>query len=786
MTFKAFFCFVVSAFFIVGVSAQTARISGAIKTTNNQPAEYASVRLKGTKIHSIANAKGEYSLAVATAGTYTLQVSYSGFAPKEQVVTVAENETLLVDIELKEYDNTLQSVEVTGRRQTSYKNDNSFSAAKVEMRIVDIPQSISSITKEFIQDRQALRLNDIVQNVAGINQFSNYDDISMRGFRNSGSNGRLINGLRTINQYITSPLLVNIERVEFIKGPASAVFSNTNPGGTINMITKKPLDEARQSIQFSTGSFGTIRTQGDFTGALDKEKTWLYRMNVGVEDAGTYRDNVYNKSVVVAPSISFLPREGTRFNADFVYTKYNTQFDAGRPIVDGATDVYALPMSLNAGQPTDFSNTQSMTLTLSFSQQLTKNLSFNVSYLKVKSTEDRNEHGVNDYVTPDSVQLYYYNAKTDQYGNNVTAYLNYKANTGAVSHNVLAGYDFINGGYIQYGRQATGVDDNVADFSLIRPNYTLRAVERYTFQPGNISNYGFDYNTQGIYIQDLIKYKRFQFLLSLRQEYYTYPKSKDLSVIGTLENKQQQNALLPKIGVTYGITDNINIYGTYTTGFEAQDSYTITQPGAGGPFDPLTSSLIEAGAKGEFFRKRLFGGLAIYQIIQNNVLVSATEPGQPNLLIQRGQERARGVELEAGGYITPNFSVQVSYAYNDAVITESSEGDPDKQVGLSKEGAPKNVSGSWLKYSLREGSLKGLGLGVGHSQVSSSQTYARDLVIPSYVIFNAALYYRVQRFQIGLNVNNLADKKYLVGGFRYSRTFPGAPRSFMVNVGYTF
>lgn len=155
----------------------------------------------------------------------------------------------------------IQTVEITGRKQTSYKNDNSFSATKIEMKVVDIPQSISSVTKEFIQDKNAMRLNDVVQNVAGVTQFSNYDDLSMRGFRNSGSNGRLINGLRTINMYGTSPLLVNIERVEFIKGPASAIFSNTNPGGTVNMVTKKPLDIFKESVSFGAGSFNSLRVR---------------------------------------------------------------------------------------------------------------------------------------------------------------------------------------------------------------------------------------------------------------------------------------------------------------------------------------------------------------------------------------------------------------------------------------------------------------------------------------------------------------------------------------------
>lgn len=766
--------------------AQSATLHGTITMTNHEPAARASLRIRNTNQRTVTDDKGEYSFASIAPGAYTLSVSYTGFKNKEQTFTVQDQDNITLNITLEESTDTLQTVEVTGRKQLSYKNDYSFSAAKIEMKIKDIPQAISSVTKELITDKQAYRLNDVVQNVAGVNQFSNYDDITMRGFRNAGSNGRLINGLRSINLYGSSSLLVNIERVEFIKGPASAVFSNTNPGGTVNMITKKPLDEARQSVEFASGSFNTLRLLADATGPLNKEKTLLYRMNAGVENADTYRRNIVNNSVAIAPSISFLPKEGTRFNADFLYTKQSNQFDNGRPIIDGSKDVLALPMDLTAGQPNDYEHFETFNLTLSFSQRLARNLDFNASYLRAKFTDVNGIHGVNEYITPDSVSLAYGVANTAETGDNVTAYLIYKVNTGAVEHTLLGGYDYINGHLIQYYQTALGAQDGVGNFSLVRPNYSIRPVETYTYRAENIANYGGDYYTNGLYVQDLIKYKRLQLLLSLRQEFYTYPKSNDLSVQGTLAEKQSEKALLPRIGVTYGITDNINVYATYNTGFEAQDSYSISAPGAGGPFDPLTSFLYEAGAKGEFFKKRLFGSVAVYQVTQNNVLVSANDQTRPNLLIQRGQERARGVELEAGGYITSNFSVQLSYAYNNAIITKSTAGDPDKQVGLTKEGAPKNVSGSWIKYSVKNGALKGLGVAAGHSQVGKKETYDRNLQIPGYLLFNGAAYYKIDRFQLSFNLNNIADKKYLTGGFNYYRTFPGAPRNYIIGVAYTF
>ncbi|MCP2028514.1 iron complex outermembrane receptor protein [Flavobacterium sp. HSC-32F16] len=761
--------------------SQTSSVAGKVNTEHNN-SESIQIKIKENGASTNADSRGEYVIKNLSAGKVTLVITALGFETQEIAVELKENEiTAVPDIVLAETTNQLQSVEVTGRKKSSYKNDNTFSATKLEMRVIDIPQSISFVTKELIQDQQALRLKDVGKNVAGVNEFSTYDDITIRGFRNNDSNGRLINGLRGVNSFWTSPLLVNIERVEYIKGPASAVFGNSSPGGTINMITKKPLDEARQAIQFTTGSFNTFRTSADFTGPVNDDKTLLYRLNLGYENADTYRDQISNKSIVIAPSISFIPKEGTRFNADLVYTNLNTKLDRGRTIVQGTTDLFATPIGFNIAQPNDYLKSKTLALTLSFSQAINEYLTFNASYLKVRYDEELNEHGFNGYITPTMIAMYFNDRKTIQQGNNLSTYFSSKFKTGDLEHQALAGYDFINGEIDQYQRDAENESGNVSNFDLLNPTYLIRPIETYVFTSS--ANEISKYYTNGFYVQDLIKYKKIQLLLSLRQEFYTFPEN---ASAGITDGKKTEKALLPKVGLTYSIADNINVYGTYATGFEAQNASIFGNANSGGPFDPMTSNLLEAGSKGEFFNKRLFVGTAVYQITKNNILVSANDASNPDLLEQRGQERARGFEIEAAGRIDNNWSVNLSYAYNDAVITKSTKDDVNNQVGLTKENAPKHISGSWIKYSFTEGKIKGLGLALGHSQVSKRETFVRTLQLPSYVVFNAAAYYKVDRFTIGVNFNNIFDKKYLVGGYNYQRNFTGAPSNFLVNVGYTF
>lgn len=776
ITLSCILCFISSFVF-----AQTASLAGRIKTSHSI-SDAVNIKIKGTSTSTTTDESGEYQIKKLNAGTIILIVSAVGFETQETTVELKENETVIVpEIFLAESTNQLQSVEVTGRKKSSYKNDNTFSATKLEMKVIDVPQSISFVTKELIQDQQALRLKDVGKNVAGVNEFSTYDDITIRGFRNNDSNGRLINGLRGVNAFWTSPLLVNIERVEYIKGPASAVFGNSSPGGTVNMITKKPLDETRQAIQFTTGSFNTFRTTADFTGAVNEDKSLLYRLNLGYENADTYRDQISNKSIVIAPSVSFIPKEGTRFNADLVYTNLDTKLDRGRTIVQGTTDLFATPIGFNIAQPNDYLKSKTLALTLSFSQIINKYLTFNASYLKVRYDEELNEHGFNGYISPTVIAMYFNDRKTIQQGNNLTTYFSSKFNTGALEHQLVVGYDYINGEINQYQRDAENESGNVSNFDLAAPTYFIRPIETYNFT--STTNEITNYYTNGLYVQDLIKYKKIQLLLSLRQEFYTFPEN---ASAGITDGKKSEKALLPKVGLTYSVADNINVYGTFATGFEAQNASVVGNINSGGPFDPMTSNLYEVGSKGEFFNKRLFVGTSVYQITRNNILVSANDASNPDLLEQRGQERARGFEVEATGRINNNWSVNLSYAYNNAIITKSTVDDADDLVGRTKENAPKNISGSWIKYSFTEGKIKGLGLAIGHSQVSKRETFVRTLQLPSYVVFNSAAYYKVDRFTIGVNFNNIFDKKYLIGGYNYQRNFTGAPSNFLVNVGYTF
>ena len=147
---------------------------------------------------------------------------------------------IVLNVMLAESAEQLQTIEVTGRKETDYKNDLTFIGSKSATRLKDVPQSISYVTKELALDQAAFRVNDVVKNMSGVNQFSLYNDLTIRGHRVSGQDnyGNLVNGMRAFTSFWKQQLIPHMERVEVIKGPASALFGNASPGGTINRVTK--------------------------------------------------------------------------------------------------------------------------------------------------------------------------------------------------------------------------------------------------------------------------------------------------------------------------------------------------------------------------------------------------------------------------------------------------------------------------------------------------------------------------------------------------------------------
>jgi len=809
--------------FLSAITYAQTNITGVVKDINNKPLEKVSITITGKSLHTLTDEKGHFSFTNLPAGKYTLQFSNTGFETIQKTVTSGNS----VDILLLPSTEQLQTVEITGRKESGYKNTNSFIGSKTATALKDVPQSISYVTKELMQDQAAVRMGDVVKNISGVNQFTFYDDLTIRGFRiNGGSSTQLMNGMRTFTGFWKQPMVNYLERVEVIKGPASALFGNASPGGTVNRVTKKPLDQNRQSVSITAGSFHTVRALADITGPLNHKKTVLYRLNLGYEDAKSFRTLQFDKNIVLAPSLSFLPTDRTRINIDFVYNRSKSRLDRGQSIFNGQ-DLYSTPISQSLNAKNDYLNEATYTAMASLTQQFNSKLAFNLAYLRTGYDQNLLEHRSSNAYAPDSagkvinnlVARQVFRRELNQHSDNASAYFTYDGNTGKVEHKLLLGYDYSqtvippgsyqltannyllkNGGTAAYNPAKAGnyvfydytlpngqtisiPKPNVSSFDLTKNDNKEEDMSRYIYSTAATSATKPTFaSLGGLYLQDQLKLGNLQLLAGLRYETYTDRTNYKTDTV----KKVRQHALLPRIGLVYSLTKNINLYGIYTKGYNPQDAATQSNPLSGGPFDPLQSELIEGGLKTEWFNGRLTANASVYRITQKNSLYSADNTEQPDLMTQIGQETAKGIEFDVAGQITNNWNIITSYAYNNATITKSGKTDADL-VGVQKPNAPKHQGNIWTKYTIANGVVKGLGAGIGTNFVTERNvSLNKTQHLPGYTLLNAALYYKCNKVRIQFNFNNITDKIYWVGGYDYLRLFPGAPRNWQTTLTYTF
>ncbi len=810
------------------------KLKGLVRIEDQSLAAGASISLEinDLKKGTISDSKGAFQFDNLPAGKFKLRVSSIGYEPfiLEDVLNESEKS---VEVLLKPVANQLQDVEIIGRASKDYSSDYSFSATKIAIKNKELPQALSTVTKELIADRQAFQLADAVKIASGVIPSSYYNQYNIRGI-SQNEEGQIINGMRTRQYYFLQPLTTNIERVEVLKGPASVTFSSVDPGGSINMITKKPLAESRREVSLSAGSFSTLRGTLDFTGPLNESKTLLYRLNGAYQEARSFRDLVGNKSVLVSPSFSYIPNSKTAINTELIFSNMIGNLDRGQPIfgaVAGQTHLNSTPVSLNLGASNDFFKSKELILTANLSHKFSQHISFNAAYMKQTWTEDLQEHRTtNAFATDISgvpvtslVMMQMVQRRQVWNTDNLNAYFNFNFDLGKTAHKLVIGYDLQNWHKLKGGGQnaargfllkdgtvaSSFVVGNAANYQTItidgktlpKPNVNYFDLKNPTYTIRNLNDYVMNSrtalpsamtSTNAVYLQEQLKVDRFSALLSLRNEWFeditNYEAPKEASFKNT--------ALIPRIGLTYEVSKSVNVYATYLKGYQPQSNTVTLMPNTGGyygtdqsaaQFKPLESDLKELGMKSTLGGSQFTLSAAIYEINQKNILMNANDPTNPDLLVQRGADRSRGFETDLAGYILPNWQINASYSFIDAVIMMDRD---EKLIGQRKENTPKHSGNLWTRYNFGGTSaMKDLGVGFGmQTQSSRIPWFSRAFEVPAFTTFDAAIYYTPAKsnVQMAFNLNNVFDKTYWIGAQNYTRLFPGAPRNFILSATYKF
>ena len=834
-------------------------VKGRVVQHDNPVSNASIIIKKGDKeMTSMTDASGFFNVTLTEGGSYTISIVAEGANPLENQITVEDNGVLdLGDVIVyqmvtsqpvveekpvteqpteptvaknttdpnepqdEEEDGKvkkLQTVEIIGRARKDYNSDYSFSASKIALKNMEVSQAITTVTKELIADKGVTRLGDVVKNVSGVTQTSFYNNYAIRGVTQQASyrESRLMNGMVTSHIFFSQPMMMNVERVEVIKGPASMTFSSTDAGGSINIITKKPLKTDRKEVSLSVGSYQTVVGALDFTGPLNKSKTLLYRLNLGYENGKSFRDLQFKKAYMIAPTIAYVPNEKTNISFEFVMSNNSNRLDRGQPIFKANPGdrpaLTSTPITYAIGAINDINKTLDLNFMGNLTHKFTDNLSINMAYMKHIWNEDLTElrtdnnfgkdsHGV---IQRDKVQLRYVQRNSNFFTDNFNAYLNYDWKLGENFKNKsVLGYDLVmfevGHGGTNTVRDYTG-DKNAGTLTPRIPHWDLTKEGQYrVMYPGFYQPQAkrmqettpMYFSTNSAYFMNQMElWNRLIFNIGLRQEWYTdknFYKRKN-------EETVKQNKFLVRAGLMYKATKNINAYASYIEGFQMQTDAYLGYDGfrrdmntgqyVREAFKPKTTRMYEFGAKTEWLEGKLHASIAYYDIKQNNILTyddTVYNGAVDELMTEGGTERNKGLEIDVMGRILPNWLVNAGYAYNDSKVTDQKRGT------YRKDNAPKHTFNLWTRFDVKEGFFKNLGVGAGLNYSAEKISWQEpDLVLPDYTIVDAAVYYKIKDMQLSFNINNIFNKTYWLGAFNYPRLFPGTPRNVMFTVRYTF
>ncbi len=697
---------------------------------------------------------------------------------------------------------SLDTIDVQGNNQSpygpgvGYVATRSVTSTKTDTPIIEMPQSISVVTRQQIDDQGAQSVDQALRYSSGVvsemhgNQ-TLYDYGFLRGFGAGGGVelAEYQDGLRLLNGNFIYPQIepYGLARIEVLKGPASVLYGQNDPGGIVNLSSKLPTDQPFHEVQLQTGNFGRLEGAFDFGGPVDKDGQVLYRLTGLGLTTDTQTQFVKQQRLFIAPAVTWKPDADTSLT---ILTSY--QHD---PSLGYLADVPArgtvlfnpngrIPSQFFAGEP-DFNNNQRTQESLGY----------------------RFEHRFDDawtvrqnfrYMHSDLDEAYVYNTgfRPDLATLNQSSFVAHdrlnaidldnqvqtKFSTGPFEHTVLSGLDYQNNANAyQCGFGAAPA------LNVFNPVYN----------PGSIAVPPISISTKqqvaqiGAYSQDQVKFGNFRFLVGGREDWASTTTTNQIGQTSTFQNDQ---AFTWRTGLVYLFDNGLAPYVSYSTSFLPA----LGTDFAGDAFKPTTAQQYEVGVKYQPPGSNSFITMSLFDLTEQNVLTSDPNPSHIGFSVQTGAIRSQGVELEGKTSLSDSLDLIASFAYADVVNIQSSttdttiDGIVESTQGKHQIQVPATTGALWANYTFHSGVLSGFALGGGVRYVGFS--YGDDVnsfKVPAVTLFDAALHYdlgqansALKGFQVAVNVSNLFDKSYVASCTDSTTCFFGLRRTVFATLKY--
>ncbi|MEX0733531.1 MAG: TonB-dependent siderophore receptor [Steroidobacteraceae bacterium] len=642
------------------------------------------------------------------------------------------------------------------------------SASKSDIALVEMPQSVSVVSRDMIDLLNWTSLNESVRYSAGatgeaFGPDERYDWLQVRGF----DPVQFIDGVQapigSVNN--TGTDLYGSESVEVLKGPASVLYGQSPPGGIVNMISRRPSDEFGGELELQAGEYSMWQVAGDLTGPISDAAsgriTALYR------DRETQVDFLTSKRLFVSPAVTFRLGDFTELTllANYQDDDLENQSTGFLPIQGTMlpNPFGKVPVGRNLGETGyNFFKREQWSAGYDFSHAFSDRFSIqqNLKVFDVK-VDSRAVFGAglvdNDFDgVPDDFRTvnrfdFPFNERIDSLSVDTRGYFSFDA--GGAEHSLLFGVDYRDyDGYSEFGFGLAPAID------LFDPVYDA------DIPPATLFPFIDEKREQvAVYLQEQLKLGNFVLTLNGRNDWV----ERDPTLGATVDDEE----FTYRVGVNYVFENGFAPYAQVATSFQPVSGATF----AGVPFEPTTGDQVEAGIKfdGRALDPdvRLFASLAAYEIVQKNVLT----PDPINLFfsVQEGEVEVKGVELEVSARIRERLTFNLAFTTIDTEITKTSGTD----LGNELVAVPDMLASALVDYTFQDGPLAGLGFGVGlRHRGEMFGDGANQFRSDSVTMYDAILHYDTQKWRIAVNASNFTDEIFVDRCSSTSNCFYGTRR----------
>lgn len=652
----------------------------------------------------------------------------------------ADNDTASADA-------SLETLVVTGRALSHYKEEEADIGTRTDTDIDKTPQSVQVLTSTLIEDQAAHQVTDLYRSISGVSQ----DNVSTVTFRGFHQDEQLYDGMRgnPYKEFFTVPLLVNVEEVQVIKGPSGALYGAGDPGGVINYVSKKPTYEQQNSIKLGAGNQDYQSGQITSAGPLTDDASQRYRISLYQDDSGSSRNNVDQANQNIDLGYAWDISDDSSLTLQYTNIDQTLHGARLRGIPTDDEGNFLADDSWNANEPGDQQVLDAEIFQTKLEHQVNDTLAWDVGMRYFKGQEAQQYHeslGLTDTDgdgTEDAVRRQYRDQLRTNEGVTLSSNLVFDLDehTLLVTRNT---YDYLY--YRSNDAETLSLANPVYDADVSSYNMSLNQDNRTLSQQ------------LGLLVQDQwAATDRLDLVAGVRLNHF----EQDFTDFRSSANDAAytDNGVDTRVGATYQWSENVKPYTSFSTGYQPQ-SASDQQASSGGPFDPEESQQIEAGVRTYWLDKRLNVNFALYHILRENILQE--DPDDSDLLVALGEVRSQGAEIDIMADITDRWVANLSYAYNDTVILEDEDG-IQYAAGDSNRfsNSPYHQLGLWTRYDLPSLASS---ISVGAEYVS--EQYNRDgQKVKPYTVYDATWQTKLEDWTLQATIKNLTDEIYATSGF---------------------